>query len=100
MSVSLHGLHHWLPQGEGMSSVIVVVDRLSKYAIFIVASHACPADLVANLFYKNMVKYIGLPTNFVSDKDTRFTRRFWISLFGLLGSKLNFFTINHFQSDG
>lgn len=36
----------------------------------------------------------------MSGRDTNFIERFWTSLFGLLGSKLNFSTANHAQSDG
>lgn len=64
------------PKVKGMSLVMVVVDRFSKYAISIAASHACPADLVADMFYKNVVKYFELQTNIVSDRDTQFTMRF------------------------
>ena len=36
----------------------------------------------------------------VSDRDARFTGRFWTSLFELMGTKLNFFTTNHPKTDG
>ena len=62
-----------LPKINGMSSIMVVVDRFSKYAIFIHAPHGCPADVAADLFYKYVVKYFRLPEDIVSDRDTRFT---------------------------
>ncbi|KAJ0031788.1 hypothetical protein Pint_13111 [Pistacia integerrima] len=51
---------------EGMSSVLVVVDRFSKYAIFIAAPEACLAETAAALFYKNVVKYFGVPVDLVA----------------------------------
>ena len=46
------------------------------------------------------MKYFGLPEDIVSDRDSRFTGRFWTVLFGLLGSQLKFSTTNHPQTDG
>lgn len=86
---------------KGMSTVMVVVNRCSKYAIFTVAPHACSAEIAATIFFKNVVKHFGVPANIVSDQDARFTGRFLTScLFGLLRSKLNSSIANHPQSDG
>ena len=89
-----------MPKVEGMGSVFVVVDRFLKYAMFMAAPSTCTAEVVVDLFYKNVVKYFGLPKDIVSDKDSRFTDRFWTVLFGLLGSKLKFSTANRPQIDG
>ena len=75
-----------LPKMKRMGSVFVVIDRFSKYAVFIVAPSTCTAEVAADLFYRNVVKYFGLPENIVSDRNSHFTGRFWIVLFGLLGS--------------
>ena len=88
-----------LPKVNGMSSITVIVDRFSKYAVFIPSPHACPVD-VADLFYKYVVKYFGLPEDIVSDRNTRFTRRFWTVLFNLMGLELKFSTANHPQTNG
>ena len=74
-----------LPKMKRMGSVFVVIDRFSKYAVFIVAPSTC-TEVAADLFYRNVVKYFGLPENIVSDRNSHFTSRFWIVLFGLLGS--------------
>ncbi|RVW18515.1 Retrovirus-related Pol polyprotein from transposon 17.6 [Vitis vinifera] len=76
------------------------MDRFSKYAVFIPAPDACPAEEVAKLFFSNVVKHFGLPKDIVSDRDARFTGRFWVELFNLLGSELKFSTANHPQTDG
>ena len=60
----------------------------------------CTAKVAADLFYRNVVKYFGLPEDIVSDRDSRFTGLFWTVLFGLLGSQLKFYTANHPQIDG
>lgn len=89
-----------LPKVDGMRSIMVVVDRFSKYAVFIPAPHECNAEVAADLFYKFVVKYFGVPEDIVSDRDTRFTGRFWTVLFNLMGSELKFSTANHPQTDG
>jgi len=89
-----------LPKSEGFGSIIVVVDRFSKYATFIPAPADCTAEETARLFLRHVVKLWGIPSNIVSDRDPRFTGRFWTELFKLLGSDLNFSTSFHPQSDG
>ena len=73
------------PKVRDFKSVFVVVDRFSKYVVFIPAPNACLAEKVAKLFFSNVVKHFGLPKDIVSDRDARFTRRFWVELFKLLG---------------
>ncbi|KAE8736351.1 cytochrome P450 78A7-like [Hibiscus syriacus] len=89
-----------LPVSDGFSSIMVVVDRFSKYGTFIPASKVCPAEEAARLFLKYVVKYWGVPKTIISDRDTRFTGRFWKELFKLMGSSLNFSTSVHPQMDG
>ncbi|KZV16853.1 hypothetical protein F511_09784 [Dorcoceras hygrometricum] len=89
-----------LPPSEGCGSIIVVVDRFSKYATFIPAPKDCTAEQAAGLFLKHVVKYWGVPGNIVSDRDPRFTGKFWTELFKLLGSHLSFSTSMHPQTDG
>jgi len=64
---------------------MVVIDRFSKYDIFILV----PAKMAASLFLKHVVKYWGLPKMIVSDRDGYFTGRFWTELLKLMGSDLN-----------
>ncbi|PKI46331.1 hypothetical protein CRG98_033274 [Punica granatum] len=89
-----------LPKSEGCETLMVVVDRFSTYATFIPAKKDCPAEEAARLFVKHVVKYWGVPTMIVSDRDPRFTGRFWTELFKLLGTSLNFSTSLHPQIDG
>ena len=88
------------PKVRDFKSIFVVVDRFSKYVVFIPASDACPEEKAAKLFFNNVVKHFGLPRDIVSDRDARFTGRFWVELFKLLGSELKFSTANHPQTNG
>lgn len=89
-----------LPKDGNLVSIIVVVDRLSKYATFIAAPTNCTAEETAKQFVRHVVKYWGTPENIVSDRDPRFTGQFWTKVFKLLGSKLHFSTSFHPQTDG
>ena len=89
-----------LPRVGELGCILVVVDRFSKYATFIPTPKYCSAEDTAQLFFKHVVKYWGLPENIVSDRDPRFTGTFWSELFKLLGSELNLSTSYHPQTDG
>ena len=89
-----------LPKLEDNDFIIVVVDRFSKYATFIAAPTDCTAEETARLFLKHVVKYWGLPKYIISDRDPRFTGKFWTELFKLMGSELHFSTSFHPQTDG
>ena len=84
-----------LPKSEDNGSIIVVVDRFSKYMTFIAAPIDCTAEKMTNLFLKHVVKYWGLPKYIISDRDLHFTRKFWTELFKLMRSKLHFSTSFH-----
>jgi hypothetical protein len=88
------------PQVEGMEAVMVVVDRLSKYAMFMVVSSTCSTKLAARRLFANVVKIIGMPEDTVFDHDPRFTGRFWTALFNIIGSEVKFSTDYHPQTDG
>ncbi|KAL0355409.1 UNVERIFIED_CONTAM: hypothetical protein Sradi_3987800 [Sesamum radiatum] len=83
-----------------LGSIIVVVDRLSKYVTFIAALKYVTVEGTAHLFFKHIVKYWGLPKDIISDHDSRFTGVFWTELFKILESKLSMSSSYHSQSDG
>ena len=88
------------PKVSDCKSIFVIVYRFSKYVVFIPAPEECPSEEAARLFFSNVVRYFGLPKDIISDRDARFTRKFWVDLFKLLGSELKFSTGNHPQTDG
>ena len=65
------------------STILVVVDRLTKYAHFIPLPHPYTAKSVANIFIENIYKLFRLPKMIVSDRDSVFTRNFWKELWTL-----------------
>jgi hypothetical protein len=91
-----------LPQTEnGFDSIAVFVDKLTKMV------HLAPftnkglnADGVANLFMEQVFKLHGVPARIVSDRDSKLTAQFWKEVTARLGSKCNFSTAYHPQTDG
>ena len=84
---------------DGYSSIMVVVDRFSKYRVFISASTTCHAEDVAWLFFTYVVKYWGIPRSIIFDRDAHFTGKFWIELFRILGKELKMSTAFHPKTD-
>ena len=66
---------------NGHSVIMVVVDRLSKYARFIPLKHPFTAASIAKIFVANVVRLHGIPTSIVSDRDKVFISSFWHTLF-------------------
>ena len=66
-----------LPKFEGNSIIMVVVDRLTKYAHFCALSHPFKANTVSTAFMETIQKLHGNPKIIVSDRDPIFTGNFW-----------------------
>jgi hypothetical protein len=89
-----------LPKSEGKSVIMVIVDRLTKYAHFCALSHPFKASTVATAFMETVQKLHGSPKIIVSDRDPIFTGHFWTELFSCLGTQLAHSSSYHPQSDG
>ncbi|GKA69210.1 putative mitochondrial protein [Tanacetum coccineum] len=89
-----------LPVSNGKSVIMMVVERLTKYAHFMALSHPFSASQVAQMFMDNVYKLHGLPESIVSDRDKVFMSGFWKALFTEMKVKLKFSTAYHPQTDG
>jgi hypothetical protein len=69
-------------------AIMVVVEKLSKAAHFIPVKLTCKAIYIANIFMKEIFRLHGMPREIVSNKDTKFTSRFWKSLMAGFETKL------------
>ena len=89
-----------LPPSAGNTTILVVVDRLSKSAHFLALAHPYTAKMVAEIFITGIVKLHGMPQSIVSDRDPVFISHFWQEFFKLSGTKLKMSSAYHPQTDG
>lgn len=87
-----------LPSSHGYNCIIVIVDRISKYAHFIPLKHPFTTIIVASTFI--IIRLHGIPASIVSDQDKVFISTFWRTLFQFQGTKLCMSSSYHLQSDG
>jgi hypothetical protein len=85
---------------NGMTVILTVVNRFSKYAHFMPLGHPYTATTVTRAFFDNIVHLHGMLTSVVSDQDPVFTGHFWKELFKLSGVQLQFSSAFHPQSGG
>lgn len=84
----------------GHDSIWVVVDRLTKVAHFIPVKTTYTGHKLAELYMARVVCLHGVPKKIVSDRGSQFTSKFWQKLQSELGTRLNFSTAYHPQTDG
>ncbi|EOY16856.1 Retrotransposon protein [Theobroma cacao] len=84
----------------GYDSIWIVVDRLTKSAHFLPVKTTYGAAQYARVYVDEIVRLHGIPISIVSDRGAQFTSRFWGKLQEALGTKLDFSTAFHPQTDG
>jgi len=89
-----------LPESEGKTQIMVVVDRFTKMAYFIGLHENATAKDVADTFLREVWNLHGLPTEIISDMVGKFSGKFWESLCKMLGVKRRMSTAYHPQTDG
>ncbi|GJP31378.1 hypothetical protein CLOM_g12018 [Closterium sp. NIES-68] len=81
-------------------TVLVVVDRLTKMAHFAPCRTTITAEETARLFISNVVCLHGIPAAIISDRDPKFTSKFWQDTWARYGTRLQFSSAYHPQTDG
>jgi hypothetical protein len=66
--------------------ILVIVDKLTKCAHFIPVRDTYDVTDVACVFISEVILLHGLPKKIISDRDSRFTSRFWTNLQSALGT--------------
>jgi hypothetical protein len=79
-----------LPKSKkGNDLMWVLIDRLTKYALFLLMKTTNSVDKLTTIYINEVVRLHGIPISIVSDRDPRFTSRLWPSLQNTLGTRLN-----------
>ncbi|GJV27189.1 putative reverse transcriptase domain-containing protein [Tanacetum coccineum] len=84
---------------SGHDSIWVIVDRLTKSAHFLPMGEDYKMDRLARLYLNEIVDRHGVPVSIISDRDSRFTSRFWQTMQEALGTKLDMSMAYHPQTD-
>lgn len=85
---------------RGNDAIAVFVDKLTKMVHIAATKTTVTAPQLAEIFWTNVVRYHGLPSSIISDRDPRFAGNFWRALWKCLGTQLAMSTAFHPQSDG
>ncbi|GJP80320.1 hypothetical protein CLOP_g10543 [Closterium sp. NIES-67] len=98
--VSLDFITGLPPTSSGHDAILVVIDKFSKMGHFIPTHTTARTEETAQLFVRYIISQHGIPTTLISDRDPKFTSKFWKELMSLLGTKLAMSSAYHPQTDG
>ncbi len=89
-----------LPISDGYDNILVIVDKLTKYGIFIPCKTNITEVETAQLFFKHVIAHYGIPRQVITDRDPRWRNEFWKEICRLMGMKRVLTTSHHPQADG
>ncbi len=88
------------PESDGFDYLWLITCRFTGTVHLIPTQTTVRASQLAWLFLRDIVRLHGMPTSIVSDRDPKFTSKFWRELHRLVGVKLLMSTAFHPQTDG
>nr|GEY38753.1 retrotransposable element Tf2 [Tanacetum cinerariifolium] len=90
-----------LPRTSSRHDTIwVIMDRLTKSAYFLPMREEYKMDRLTRLYLNEIVARHGMSISIISDRDSRFTSRFWQSMQEALETQLDMSMAYHPQTDG
>lgn len=99
-SISLDLISGLPMMDDGHNTILVIVDRLTKHAQFILTDTGLDAEGFALLFVKYVVCRFGLPDDMTSDRDPRWTADVWREITRFLNVHMSLLSSHHPQHDG
>jgi len=79
-----------LPSSSGFDTILVIVDQLTKQAIFIPVHDTIMSADLAHLFVLHVFSKHGVPSHVISNRDLEFMSNFFRSLGTTLDMQLHF----------
>ena len=79
----------------GYDAIWVIVDQLTKLVHFLAIRNNFSLDRLAELYVNEIVKLHGVSISIVSNRDSKFTSRFWPKIQKALGTFLHLSTAFH-----
>ena len=86
--------------GDTFDSIMVIVDKLTKYAIMIPYKETHKAYQLGFILLDRLIRDHGIPESITSDRDRLFTSHYWKTLIAAIGTKLRLSTAYHPETDG
>jgi transposase InsO family protein len=81
-------------------SILVIVDRFTKYALMIPFRRDYTAVQLAHVLKDRLIRDHGIPKTIISDRDKLFTSNYWATLMAEIGIQRKLSTAYHPQTDG
>jgi len=88
------------PESKGFNYLWVVIYCMTSMVHLILVHTTMTAMQLSWIYRREIVRLHGLPNTIVSDRDSKFTSRWWRELHRILGAKLLMSTLFHPQMDG
>ena len=88
-----------LPPSSGFTSILVVIDHLSKQCIFIPTHDTITSLELARLFLLHVFSKHRVPSHITSDRGSEFVSHFFCSLSKALDIRLHFTSRHHLEGD-
>jgi hypothetical protein len=88
-----------LPNSKGFTAILVVIDRFTKQALFILTHDIITSTQLAELFIIHVFSKHGVPSHVTSNRGSKFVSHFFCSLGKALNIKLHFTLEYHPEGD-
>ena len=88
------------PESKGFNYLWVIICRMTSMVHLVPVHTKMKASELSWIYRREIVRLHGLPSSIVSDRDSKFTSKWWRELHKLLGAKLLMSTSFHPQTDG
>nr|GEZ15829.1 putative reverse transcriptase domain-containing protein [Tanacetum cinerariifolium] len=98
--ISMDFVTNLLRTSSGYDTICVILDRLTKSAHFLPMCEDYKMDMLARLYLNEIIARHGVSISIISDRDSRFTSKFWQAMQEALGTRLDMSTAYHPQTDG
>jgi hypothetical protein len=89
-----------LPLSNGFDNILVIVDKLTKYDIFIPTTTTITEVGTVELFFHHIISKFGIPRQVITDRDIRWRGEFWKEICNKMGMTRSLTTAYHPQADG
>ena len=99
-SILMDFIEKLLPSSSSYTTILVIVDRLSKQGLFILTHDMIMSQQLAQLFVLHVFSKHRIPSHVTSDHGSEFVSHFFCSLRIALDMKLHFTSGYHPEGDG